>query len=109
MMDNKRVVQWLIPLLYGVAIGIIMAWITEILIPGRDAASKYVSLLGILALLVATLVKSRTGYNWPWEGAAEWAEPGQTSIQFSWRKFALWTVVVLLLLTLFTYLQPGFR
>jgi hypothetical protein len=106
---SKRVVQWLIPLLYGVAVGIIIAWITEILIPGRDAASKYVSLFGILALLVAMLVKSRTGYNWPWEAAAEWAEPGQISIQFSWRKFALWTLVVLLLLALFTYLQPGFR
>jgi hypothetical protein len=107
--EHKRVVQWMIPLLYGIALGIIIAWIAEILIPSRDAVSKYVSLFAILALIVATLVKSRTGYNWLWETTAEWAEPGQTSIQAYWRNFALWAAIVLLLLALFTFLQPGFR
>jgi hypothetical protein len=109
-MDNKRVIQWLIPLLYGVGVGIIIAWSVEIWLPATDAVSKYVSLFGIAALLIATLLKSRTGYNWPWEGPAEWGEARQTSMEAHLRNLGGWVIIVLLLLALFTLWQfPGFR
>jgi hypothetical protein len=109
-MVNRRAIQWLIPLLYGVGLGITICWNVEIWLPDRDAVSKYVSLLGIAALLIATLLKSRTGYNWPWEGPAEWAEARETSMKAHLRNLVLWVVIVLLLLALFTLWQfPGFR
>lgn len=98
-MDNGRVTQWLIPFLYGVAVGIMVAWNAEVWLPARDAISKYVSLFGIAALFIAILLKYRTGYNWPWEGPTEWAEAGRAS-----RKASLWLIIVLLLLALFTLL-----
>jgi hypothetical protein len=109
-MDNKRVMQWVIPLLYGVGVGIIVAWNAELWFPTHDAVAKYVSLLGIAALLVASLLKVRTGYNWPWEGPAEWAEPQRNTMKAAWRNLVLWLVIVLLLLAFFTLWQfPGFR
>jgi hypothetical protein len=109
-MDNKRAMQWLIPLLYGAGIGIIVAWNAELWFPTYNAVSKYVSQLGIAALLVATLLKVRTGYNWPWEGSTEWAEPQRNTTKAAWRNLVLWLVIVLLLLAFFTLWQfPGFR
>ena len=109
-MDNKRVIQWLIPLLYGVGVGILIAWGVEAWLPVRDAVSKYVSNVGIAALLIATLLKVRSGYNWPWEGPAEWAEPQRIRTKTVWRNLALWLIIVLLLLAFFTLWQfPGFR
>ena len=62
------------------------------------------------ALLVASLLKVRTGYNWPWEGPAEWAEPQRNTMKAAWRNLVLWLVIVLLLLAFFTLWQfPGFR
>ena len=109
-MDNKRVIQWLIPLLYGVGLGILIAWSAEAWLPVRDAVSKYVSNVGIAALLIATLLKVRSGYNWPWEGSAEWAEPQRIGTKAVWRNLVLWLIIVLLLLAFFTLWQfPGFR
>jgi small-conductance mechanosensitive channel len=109
-MDKKRVIQWLIPALFGIAIGILVAWTVEIWLPGRDAAAKYVSQFGIAALLIAILIKSRTGYNWPWEGATEWADAKATPYKAQLRNFALWVVIVIMLLALFTLWQfPGVR
>ncbi len=109
-MDRKRVIQWLIPALFGIAVGILVAWVVEIWLPGRDAAAKYVSQLGIAVLLIAILIKSRTGYNWPWEGATEWADAKATPSKAHFRNFALWVVIVIMLLALFTFWQfPGVR
>src|ERR1700722_16298659 len=71
-MDKKRVIGWLIPALYGFAVGTLVAWIAQNVGPGRDAVFE---LFGIMALLIATYLKLRTGYNWPWEGQTEWAKP----------------------------------
>jgi hypothetical protein len=109
-MDNKRALRWLIPFLYGVSVGILIAWGAEAWLPVRDAVSKYVSQFGIAVLLIVTLLKVRTGYKWPWEGAAEWAEPQQIWTKAVWRNFVLWLILVLLLLAFFTLWQfPGFR
>jgi hypothetical protein len=109
-MEKKRAIQWLVPALLGMSLGIIVAWIVEIWLPGPDAVAKYVSPFGIAACLTAILLKSRTGYNWPWEGSAEWAEAETTSVKFHLRNFAVWVVIVLVLLVLFTLWQfPGFR
>ena len=109
-MDRKRVIQWLIPALFGIAVGILVAWVVEIWLPGRDAAAKYVSQLGIAVLLIAILIKSQTGYNWPWEGATEWADAKATPYKAHLRNFALWVVIVIMLLALFTFWQfPGVR
>jgi predicted membrane protein len=106
-MDKKRVIQWVIPLLYGLAVGIIVAWTVEIWLPGQDAVAKYVSPFGIAAIFIAILLKLRTGYNWPWEGSTEWAEPQATSMKAHLRNFAIWVVIVLLVLAAFTMLQRG--
>jgi hypothetical protein len=109
-MDNKRAMQWLIPLLFGISVGILIAWGAEAWLPVRDAVSKYVSQFGIAVLLIATLLKVRTGYNWPWEGSAEWAEPQQISMKAVRRNLVLWLIIVVLLLAFFTLWQfPGFR
>jgi Mn2+/Fe2+ NRAMP family transporter len=104
-MSNRRIIQWLIPLLYGIAVGIFIAWGAEALLPARDVVAKYVSIFGTASLLVAVLLKSRTGYNWPWEGQAEWAEPNPAATNTYVRNLALWIVIVLLLLALFTLWQ----
>ena len=83
-----------------------IAWNAEIWLPARDAVSKYVSLVGIATLFIAIVVKYRTGYNWPWEGPTEWAEARQTSTKAYLRNFALWVIIVLMLLALFTLWQP---
>jgi hypothetical protein len=108
--DKRRLIGWLIPLLYGIAIGIFVAWAGENLVPGRGAVAKYVfELFGIAALLTAILLKSHTGYNWPWEGQAEWAEAEAIPAKRYLRNFALWAVIVVVLLALFTLLQFRFN
>jgi hypothetical protein len=80
------------------------------LVPGRGAVSKYVfESLGITALLIAIFLKSHTGYNWPWEGQTEWAEAEAIPAKRYLRNFALWAVIVVVLLALFTLLQPRFN
>jgi hypothetical protein len=59
-------------------------------------------------LEVAIVVKARTGYNWPWQSEAEWAEARPIRVYL--RNFVLWVVVVLLLLAVFTLWQfPGLK
>jgi hypothetical protein len=108
--DKRRLIGWLIPVLFGIAIGIFVAWAGENLVPGRGAVSKYVfELFGITALLTAIFLKSHTGYNWPWEGQTEWAEAEAIPAKHYLRNFALWAVIVVVLLALFTLLQPRFN
>jgi hypothetical protein len=59
-----------------------------------------------MALLAAVLLKSRTGYHWPWEGSAEWDDAGEGSAKFNLRSFFVWVFVALFLLALFTLFQP---
>jgi hypothetical protein len=101
-MDKKRVIGWLIPALYGFAVGILVAWIAQNVGPGRDAVFE---LFGIMALLIATYLKLRTGYNWPWEGQTEWAEPQAIPAKTYLRHFGLWVAIVVVLLVLLTLLQ----
>jgi hypothetical protein len=105
LMPNRRLIQWLIPLLYGISVGIFIAWGAEAWLPARDVVAKYVSVCGIASLLVAVFLKSRTGYNWPWEGQAEWAEPNPAATNTYIRNLVLWIVIVLLLLAMFTVWQ----
>jgi hypothetical protein len=103
-MDRKRAIQWLIPLLYGVSIGLMVAGTIENGF-GRDGVLRFVFPVGIAAILAATFLKSQTGYNWPWEGPAEWTEGEATSTKTLLRYLALWMVIVFLLLVTFTLLQ----
>ena len=105
-MDKRRLIQWLIPFLYGVGVAMVVAWILELWLPGRDTAAKYASPFGIVALGAALLIKIRSGYNWPWEGSAEWSSSQEGWTKSFLSKFTLWGLVVLLLLALFTFLQP---
>jgi hypothetical protein len=59
--------QWLIPFLFGIAIGMIFVWNVEVWVTGRGVVSNYLAPFGIGALLAAVLPKKRTGYNWPWQ------------------------------------------
>jgi hypothetical protein len=61
---NKRLMQWLIPLLSGIAIGTTIAWTVEALVLGRGVVGTYLAPFGIVALLAAVLLKSRVGYYW---------------------------------------------
>jgi hypothetical protein len=108
-MDKRRLIQTLIPLLYGLFVGIFIGWGVELWVPGSGhaAAWRYLSLFGIAALLLATFLISRTGYTWPWEGRAEWAAPSSTTAYL--RNLVPWLVVVVLLLVVFIFWQPGFR
>lgn len=101
-MDKKRVIGWLVPALYGFAVGIFVAWIVENVGAGRDAVFE---LFGIIALLTASYLKLRTGYNWPWEGQTEWAEAQAIPAKTYLRNFGLWVAIVVVLLVLFTLLQ----
>jgi hypothetical protein len=104
---NKRLMQWLIPLLFGFGAGITIAWTVEIWVPGRGVVGTYVAPFGIMALLATALLKSRVGYHWPWEGSAEWDEAGEGSTKINLRGFfVFWVFAVLLLLALFTLFQP---
>jgi hypothetical protein len=84
---NKRLMQWLIPLLHGIGLGIIIAWIVEIWVPGRGVVGTYVAPFGIMTFLAAVLLKARVGYHWPWEGSAEWDEAGEESTKINLRRF----------------------
>jgi hypothetical protein len=110
-MDNRRMVQWLVPLLHGIAVGIILTWSLVLWLPGGgNALSKYAPIFALVAMFAALLIKSRTGYNWPWEGPAEWAQAPRTSAKTWLVNFALWVGIVFLLLALFTLWQfPGFK
>jgi len=101
-MDKKRVIGWLIPVLYGFAIGIFVAWVVGNVGPGRDSVFES---FGIMALLSATYLKLRTGYNWPWEGQTEWAQAQVIPAKTFLRNFWLWSAIVVALLVLFTLLQ----
>jgi hypothetical protein len=99
-MISKRYVQWFVPTSLGLFVGMLVASITPKL---PSIASTSAFLLGIAALEVALIVKARTGYNWPWEGEAEWTEARSTKAYL--RNLALWLIVVVLLLALFTLWQ----
>ncbi len=104
-MDKRRLIQWLIPLLYGVGVAIIVVRMLQLLLPGRDAVT-YAFFFGIAALGAAMIIKIRSGYNWPWESPAEWSSPQDGRRESFLRNFTLWGVVVLILFALLTFLQP---
>jgi hypothetical protein len=104
-MISKRYVQWFVPTSLGLFVGMLVAPITPKL---PSIASTSAFLLGIAALEVALIVKVGTGYNWPWEGEAEWTKARLTKAYL--RNLALWVIVVVLLLALFTLWQfPGLK
>lgn len=104
-MMSRRYVQWFIPASLGLFVGMLVASITPKL-PSIASVSAF--LFGIAVLEVGIIVKARTGYNWPWEGEAEWTET--QPIRAYLRNFVLWLIVVLLLLALFTLWQfPGLK
>jgi hypothetical protein len=107
-MNNGRMIQAVIPLLYGLFIGIFIGWGVEMWVPspGHAAAWRYLWLFGIAALLLASFLMSRTGYTWPWEGQAERAP---VSSKAYLRSLAPWLVVVVLLFVVLAFFQPGFR
>jgi hypothetical protein len=106
-MDKRRLIQGLIPLLYGLFVGIFIGWSVELWLPGHAAVAwRYLSLFGIAVLLLAIFLILRTGYSWPWEGPAE-AAP--TSSRGYLRNLLPWLLVVVLLLVVFIFFQPGFR
>jgi hypothetical protein len=73
-MNNRRLIQGLIPLLYGLFVGMFIGWSVELWLPGHAAVAwRYLSLFGIAVLLLAIFLILRTGYSWPWEGPAETA------------------------------------
>jgi uncharacterized membrane protein YfcA len=73
-MNIRRLIQGLIPLLYGLFVGIFIGWSVELWLPGHAAIVwRYLSLFGIAVLLLAIFLILRTGYSWPWEGPAETA------------------------------------
>jgi hypothetical protein len=77
--------------LAGVGLGLSIASMVEALLVGRGVVSIYLGPLAILAIFVSLLVR------------------GINLDKASLRNFALWGLVVLLLLVLFTFWQPGFR
>jgi hypothetical protein len=77
--------------LAGVGFGLAIAWMIEALLVGRGVVSVYLGPLAILAIFASLLVR------------------GINLDNAFVRDFALWTVVVLLLLALITFWQPGFR
>jgi hypothetical protein len=77
--------------LAGVGFGLAIAWMIEALLVGRGVVSVYLGPLAILAIFASLLVR------------------GINLDNAFVRNFALWTVVVLLLLALITFWQPGFR
>jgi hypothetical protein len=108
--ENRCVIQFAIPLLYGIALGTMLAIGLQYSLPVRDAVKEFGFLIVIPALLAAIALKKRTGYNWPWEGTAEWAESRPIPMTAWGRHFAAWIVIVLLLLGGFTLWQfPGFH
>jgi hypothetical protein len=102
---KRRLIQWLIPLLYGVGVSVVVVRMLELLLRGRDAVA-YAFFFGIGALGTALIIKIRRGYNWPWESPAELSSPQERRSKSSLRDFTLWGVVVLVLFALFTFLQP---
>jgi hypothetical protein len=38
-MDKRRLIQWLIPLLYGVGVSVVVVRMLELLLRGRDAVA----------------------------------------------------------------------
>jgi len=106
-MTNSRLIQALIPLLYGLFVGIFIGWSVELWLPGHAAVVwRYLSLFGIAALLLAIFLILRTGYRWPWQGPAEAAA---VSLKTFLRNLVPWLVVVVLLLVVLVFFQPGFR
>jgi hypothetical protein len=77
--------------LAGVGLGLAIAWVVEALLVGRGAVSIYLGPLAILAIFASLLVR------------------GINLDKAFLRNFALWAVVVLLLLAFFTFWQLGFR
>jgi hypothetical protein len=106
-MNNSRLIQGLIPLLYGLFVGIFIGWSVELWLPGHAATVwRYLSLFGIAALLLTVFLILRTGYSWPWESPAETAA---VSPKAYLRNLLPWLVVVMLLLVVLIFFQPGFR
>jgi hypothetical protein len=103
-MDKKRLIGWLIPTLFGFAVGILFAWMAENVGHARNAAFE---IFGPTAVLIAVFLKLRTGYNWPWEGETEWGEAQAISTKGHLRNFGLWCAIVIVLLVLFTLFQLG--
>jgi hypothetical protein len=106
-MNNRRLIQGLIPLLYGLFVGMFIGWSVELWLPGHAAVAwRYLSLFGIAVLLLAIFLILRTGYSWPWEGPAETAPMSSKAYL---RNLMPWLVVVVLLLVVLVSFQPGFR
>lgn len=93
-MNIKQWVQWLVPFLYGTAIGVFACWWVELLISGRGAVSRYVAPFGLAALLGSVLLRLLYFRD-------ELQDRGRSLI----RNFLLWGIAVLLALLVFTIFQ----
>ena len=105
---NRRVIQWLVPFLYGLGLGIFIAWTVGIWLPFRGGVA-YLSFFAVALVLLATFIRVYTGYRWPWEGPGEWSDTPEIATRQFVRNFVVWIVVVIVLLVIFTLRQPGFR
>lgn len=95
-MNIKQWAQWLVPFLYGTAVGVLACWWVELLISGQGAVSRYVAPFGLAALLGSLLLRFLYSGD---------VSPDSRRRQI--RNFLLWGVAVLLALLVFTILQPG--
>jgi hypothetical protein len=77
--------------LAGVGFGLAIAWMLEAFLVGRGVVSIYLGPLAIVAVFASLLAR------------------GFSLDKAFMRNFVLWIVVVLLLVALFTFWQPGFR
>jgi hypothetical protein len=77
--------------LAGVGFGLAIAWMVEALLVGRGVVSIYLGPLAILAVFASLLAR------------------GINLDKAFMRNFTLWIAVVLLLVALLTFWQPGFR
>lgn len=94
-MNIKQSAQWLVPFLYGTAVGILACWWFELLVSGRGAVSRYVAPFGLAALLGSVLL------NLLYSGDAS-----SQSRRRQIRNFLLWGAAVLLALLVFAIFQP---
>lgn len=94
-MNIKQWAQWLVPFLYGTAIGIFACWWVELFISGRGVVSRYVAPFGLAALLGSLLL------NFLYS-----RDVSQDSRRSQIHKFLLWGAAVLLALVVFTFFQP---
>ena len=94
-MNSKQWVQWLVPFLYGTAIGIFACWWVDLYISRSGAVFKYVVPFGLAALLGSLLLRF------------VYFDVTQDLRRRQIRMFLLWGVVVLLALLVFIVFQPA--